>query len=80
MKAGHAIVYLLRHSATIRKVAGSIPNEFVGFFNWPNLYSLIMTLVSTQYQIEMSTRNLPGDKGRSAHKAENLTAICESIV
>jgi hypothetical protein len=29
---------------------------------------------------EMSTRNLPGDKGRSARKADNLTAIRESIV
>jgi hypothetical protein len=26
----------------------------------------------------MSTRNLPGGKGRPALKAENLTAICES--
>jgi hypothetical protein len=29
---------------------------------------------------EMSTRNLPGGKGRPASKADNLTAICESIV
>jgi hypothetical protein len=29
---------------------------------------------------EMSTRNLPGCKGRPAHKADNLTAICEPIV
>jgi hypothetical protein len=29
---------------------------------------------------EMSTRNLPGGKGRSARKADNLTAICEQIV
>jgi hypothetical protein len=28
----------------------------------------------------MSTRNLPGVKGRLAHKADNLTAICELIV
>jgi hypothetical protein len=28
----------------------------------------------------MGTRNLPGDKGRSARKADNLTAICEPIV
>jgi hypothetical protein len=28
----------------------------------------------------MSTRNLPGDKERMAHKADNLTAICEPIV
>jgi hypothetical protein len=28
----------------------------------------------------MSTRNLPGDKGRLAPKADNLTTICEHIV
>jgi hypothetical protein len=39
-----------------------------------------MTLGSTQPLKEMSTRNLAGGKGRPARKAENLTAICESIV
>jgi hypothetical protein len=29
---------------------------------------------------EMSTRNLPGGKGRPVRKADNLTAICELIV
>jgi hypothetical protein len=28
----------------------------------------------------MSTRNFPGDKARMAHKADNITAICEPIV
>jgi hypothetical protein len=35
---------------------------------------------STQPQTEMNTRNLPGGKGRPAHKADKLTAICEPIV
>jgi hypothetical protein len=35
---------------------------------------------STQPLTEMSTRNLPGDKGRPALEADNLTAICEQIV
>jgi hypothetical protein len=39
-----------------------------------------MALGSTQPLIEMSTRNLPGGKGRPAGaKADNLTAICEPI-
>jgi hypothetical protein len=38
-----------------------------------------MALGSTQPLTERSTRNLPGDKGRPARKADNLTAICESI-
>jgi hypothetical protein len=36
-----------------------------------------MALWSTQPLTEMSTMNLPGSKGRPAHKADNLTAICE---
>jgi hypothetical protein len=36
-------------------------------------------LLFTEYT-EMSTRNLPGGKGRPARKAHNLTAICEPIV
>jgi hypothetical protein len=39
-----------------------------------------MALVSTQSLTEMSTRNLPGGKGRPARKPDNLTAICEPIV
>jgi hypothetical protein len=39
-----------------------------------------MALVSTQPRTEMSTRNLPGGKGRPMYKDDNLTAICEPIV
>jgi hypothetical protein len=38
-----------------------------------------MALVSIQPLTEMSTRNLPGGKGRPARKADNLTAIYEPI-
>jgi hypothetical protein len=65
---------------TSRKVAGSIPNEFLAFFNRPNPSSRTMALESTQPLTEMSTRNLPGGKGRPARKGDNLTAICEPIV
>jgi hypothetical protein len=39
-----------------------------------------MVMGSTQPLTEISTRNIPGDKGRPARKADNLTAICEPIV
>jgi hypothetical protein len=65
----------LRHCATSRKVAGSIPDEVIGFFNWPNSSSWNMAPESTQPLTETSTRNLPGSKGRPAHKADNLTAM-----
>jgi hypothetical protein len=61
-------------------VAGSIPDEATGFFSLPNPSSRIMALGSTQPLTEMSTRNLPGGKGRPARGANNLTAICEPTV
>jgi hypothetical protein len=69
------------HYATSRKVAGSISDEAIGF-----LIDLILpaarpiALGSTQPLIEMRTRILLGGKGRSARKADNLTAICEPTV
>jgi hypothetical protein len=39
-----------------------------------------MALGSTQPLTEMSTRNLPGSKGRPVRKADNLTAICGPTV
>jgi hypothetical protein len=39
-----------------------------------------MALGSTQPLTEMSTRNLPGGKGWTARKADNLTAIYEPVV
>jgi hypothetical protein len=47
------------------------------FFNWPNPFSRTMALGSTQPLTEMSTRNLPGGKGRPARRTDNHTAICE---
>jgi hypothetical protein len=67
------------HYATSRKVAGSNLDE-VDFFNLPNPSSRTMVLGSTQPLTEISTRNIPGGKGRPARKADNLTAICEPIM
>jgi hypothetical protein len=39
-----------------------------------------MALGSTQPLTEVSTSNVPGEKVWTAHKADNLTAICEPIV
>jgi hypothetical protein len=69
----------LRHYATSREVAGSIP-VVIAFFNSLNTSSRIMALGPTQPLTEMSTRNLSGGKGRQARKADNLTAIYEPIV
>jgi hypothetical protein len=39
-----------------------IPDEVIGFFSWLNRTSRTVALGPTQPLIEMSTRNLPGDK------------------
>jgi hypothetical protein len=39
-----------------------------------------MTLGSTQFRTEMSTRILPGGKERPARKVDNLTTIYEPTV
>jgi hypothetical protein len=62
------------------KFAGSNPDEVIGFFNSPNPSSHIVPMVPTQPLLEMSTRDLPGGKGRPARKADTLTAIWEPIV
>jgi hypothetical protein len=62
------------------KIAGSIPDDVIEFFNWPNPSSRTMALGSTQPLTELSTKNLPRGKGRPARKTDNLTAICEPIV
>jgi hypothetical protein len=64
----------------LRNVIGSMPDEVIGFFILPNSSSRTMALGSTQPLTEMSTRNLPGGKGRRARKADNFTAICDPIV
>jgi hypothetical protein len=38
-----------------------------------------MALGSNEPLTEMSTRNIPGIKERSARKAEKLTTICEPV-
>jgi hypothetical protein len=52
-----------------RKVADTIPDEVIGFFNVPNPSSRTMALGSTQPVTEMSIRNLPGSKERPERKA-----------
>jgi hypothetical protein len=54
----------------------AIPDEVIG----PNPSSRTMALGLTHSLTDVSTRNLPGGKGRPAHKADILTAICEPIV
>jgi hypothetical protein len=58
--------------------AAPIPDEGTGYFSID--LTLPVALWSTHPLTEMSTKNLPGNKGRPARKADSLTAICEPIV
>ena len=48
----------LRHCATSRKVAGSIPDGAIGIFHWHNPSGRSTALGSTYPLTEMSTRNI----------------------
>jgi hypothetical protein len=54
--------------------------SLIFFFNLPNPSSRTMAVGTTQSLTEMSTRNLPGGKGRSARKTDKFTDMCEMIV
>jgi hypothetical protein len=58
---------------------GSSPDEVISF-NCPNPSIRTMVLGPTQPLTEMSTGNVPRDKGRPARKADNHTATCERTV
>jgi hypothetical protein len=51
----------LRHCATSRKVAGSIPDSLIGIFHFHNPPGRTMALGLTQRLTEMSTRNVSGE-------------------
>jgi hypothetical protein len=48
----------LRHCATSRWFAGSIPDGVTGIFHWHNPSGRTLTLGTTQPLREMSTRNI----------------------
>jgi hypothetical protein len=71
---GYGVAYLVEALRYKPEGAGSIPDGVTIFFIWPNPSSRTMALGSTRPLTEMSTRNLPGGKGRPARKADNLTS------
>jgi hypothetical protein len=71
----HSMAQWLRHCATNRKVAGSIPDGVFGIFHWHNPSDRTMALGSTQPLTEMSTRSISLGLRRPVRKTDNLTTI-----
>jgi hypothetical protein len=65
----------LRHCATNRKVAESIPNCAIGIFHWHNPSGRTMALGLPQPLTDMSTRNISWGKRRPLRRADNLTSF-----
>jgi hypothetical protein len=70
------VVQWLRHCATNRKVAGSIPDDVTGFFHWHNPSGRTMAQGSTQPLTEMSTRIFLGGKGGRCVGLTTLSHSC----
>ena len=66
----------LRHCATSRKVAASIPDDVIGIFHWRNLSGRTMVLGLTQPLTEMSTRNISWGKGGRCLGLTTLPPSC----
>jgi hypothetical protein len=65
----------MRHCATNRKVAGSIPDGVSRIFHWYNPSGRTMVLESTQPLTEMSTRNISWGVKAAVRRADNLTTF-----
>jgi hypothetical protein len=63
--------------SNIQKMLQSNAPEYLCYLN---IFHLFVFVCVISLCLWMGNRNFPGDKGLPARKAENLTAICESIV
>jgi hypothetical protein len=67
----------LRHCATSRQVAGSIPDGVIGSFYWHNPSGRTMALGSTQPLTEMSTRYISwGVNAAGAYGRQHYHLLC----
>ena len=77
---GRAVAQWLRHYATNRQVAGSIPDYVIGIFQWYNTSGHTMALGSNQPLKEMSTRYISGGKGARCIRLTNLPPSCAVVM
>jgi len=65
----------LRHCATSRKDAGSIPDGVIRMFHWHDPAGRTMALGSSQALTEMSIRNISWGLRWPVRRADNLTTF-----
>jgi hypothetical protein len=65
----------LRHCATSRKVAGSIPDVVIEIFHWHNSSGRTMALGLIQPLTEMSTRTISWERRRPVRRANKLSTF-----
>jgi hypothetical protein len=75
-----AVAQWLRHCATNRKVAGSIPDGVIGIFHSHNPSGRTMALGSTQPLTEMSTRDISWGKGGRFVRLTTLPPSCADCI
>jgi hypothetical protein len=80
LKFGAAVAQWLRHCATNRKFAGSIPEDVIGIFHWHNPSDCTMAMGSTQPLTKMSTRSLPGGKCDRCVRLTTLPPSCAVVM
>ena len=79
-KEGCAAAKWLRHCATNRQVAGSIPEGVIGIFQWHKPSGRSMALGSTQPLKEMSTRCISWGEGSRCVRLTLLPPSCAVVM
>ena len=74
------LLLLLLNYTTNRQVAGSIPDDVIGIFQWHNPSGRTMALGSTQPLTEMSTRFISWGKGGLCVRLTNLPPSCAVVM
>jgi hypothetical protein len=70
---------LLRHCATSRKVAGSIPDGVIGIFHSHNPFGRTVALGSTQPLTEMINKSISCGKRRPVPRSDTVTTFMRRL-
>ena len=80
IETGRAVANWLRHYATNRQVAGSVPNGVIGIFQWHNPSGRTMALGSIQPVTEMRTKCISWGKDGRCVRLTTLPPSCAVVM